>query len=357
MIPKIKILTISLAVLLGLAFCSCIDEEPIRNDFETFAPLDIGDGWTLSTPSAENVDSLSLANLYKEFHVLEDFWMARSLSVFRNGKAIAESYSKDESDRYTPRAIWSCTKPIVGLLTGIAMDKGLISSPNDSLYKYLPDECLIYKDKSDIKIKHLLTMSSGIKFDNSGYCSSSPLEFQEIPDSYIDFIFEFPMESAPGKLYSYKNSDPTLLSHIIAKQSGISTDIWANNNLFSQINFKNYIWKRYKDGTTLGGYGILATPRELAKIAELMINRGKIYSKQIVPGAWIDSMETRAWGQLWKYNDDIYYLSGSGGQLAIYSKSKKMSVVIMSEENIQWNYMLKTNFALEFANRIFQTAK
>jgi hypothetical protein len=50
--------------------------------------------------------------------------------------------------------------------------------------------------------------------------------------------------------------------------------IWANEVLFSKIGFSNYTWIRYKDGITFGGFGIETTPRELAKIALLVANKG-----------------------------------------------------------------------------------
>ena len=65
---------------------------------------------------------MHLTEIYKDFHADENIWQVRSLLVFRNGKLVAESYTKDDNDITTPRAIWSATKQVVGLLTGIALE-------------------------------------------------------------------------------------------------------------------------------------------------------------------------------------------------------------------------------------------
>ncbi len=61
--------------------------------------MDIGDGWVLSNPSAENIDSLALDKIYKDIYADDDIWMTKSMLVFRNGKLVAESYLKDDIDR------------------------------------------------------------------------------------------------------------------------------------------------------------------------------------------------------------------------------------------------------------------
>lgn len=108
--------------------------------------------------------------------------------VFRNGKLVAESYTKEDADRITPRAMWSCTKQVVGLLTGIALEKGLIHSVDDNIGKYLP-ETVDYPDKKDITIEQLLTMRSGIDYSNDGFAGQSDDILRQLPDNVNALYF------------------------------------------------------------------------------------------------------------------------------------------------------------------------
>src|SRR5215467_4623298 len=95
---------------LFMLFGSCLKEDALKKPYTGFSPLDIGDGWVISTPSAEEIDSAALDQAYRDLYNDDATWMVKSFSVFRNGKLVAESYLKDEADRTHPDAIWSCTK-------------------------------------------------------------------------------------------------------------------------------------------------------------------------------------------------------------------------------------------------------
>jgi len=70
------------------------------------------------------------------------------------------------------------------------------------------------------------------------------------------------------------------------------TDEWADINLFPKIEFRNYSWTRYKDGTTLGGFGIETTPREMAKLALCVADSGLYKGTRVVSAQWIKEMTT-----------------------------------------------------------------
>jgi hypothetical protein len=61
---------------------------------------------------------------------------------------------------------------------------------------------------------------------------------------------------------------------MLQRLAGKPTDEWAEEVLFSGIGFENYNWARYRDGTTLGGFGIETTSRELAKLALFFADSG-----------------------------------------------------------------------------------
>jgi CubicO group peptidase (beta-lactamase class C family) len=347
--------------LLIILISSCLKEDVSKKPFVSYIPKDINDGWEISTPENEKIDPKKLALIYEDFHKREDMWQARSLLVIRNGKLVAESYTKDDRDRTTPRLIQSCTKQVLGLLTGIAVEKRIISDINDPISKYIP-ETNTYSDKKDITIKQLLTMSSGINFENNGIAGQNFDLFREKPDKIVDYILDRPLANRPGEIALYKDCDPHLVSVCIQNQVGKKTSEWAKEILFDPLGIQNLYWLAYKDGYTLGGYGIYTTPRDLAKFGQLVLNNGMHNGKQIVSEQWIKDMTTvRAYnvygtefGYLWRldsYNKRIMMM-GHGGQLVCIQPTKNLIVVITAEVNTQGDYELPFSSNWDFVDRI-----
>jgi len=264
----------------SLALTSCFKEEDMKVPYQGYTPIDISDGWILSDPASESMDPVQLDKIFRDVYTDDHNWMMKSLLVFRNGKLLAECYLKDEADRTAIDAIWSCTKQLNAIITGIAIDQGYIGSINDSIGKYLPEYLDRFPDKKGILIKHLLTMKSGIAFDNG---TDNDLLKRHKVDNSIDYILGLDLNDQPGTIYSYKDSDPHLLSAIVQKATGKPLDEFGKDVLFDPLGLTNYHWHRYSDGVTMGSWGILTTPRELAKVAQCVLDSGRYHDRQIIP--------------------------------------------------------------------------
>lgn len=354
---------INLFLFLLLLFSSCLKEEELKKPFVSYVPEQINDGWQISSPAAEGVDPVSLNEIYKRFHDDESIWQVRSLLVFRNGKLIAESYTKDENDITTPRAIWSCTKQVVGLLTGIAIEKHLIQSINDPISDYLPETGL-NPDKKNIQIRHLLTMRSGISYSNDGLAGQTADLLRQLPDRITDYILQIPLGNAPGEKFQYKDGDPQLISSIIQEKCGQSTANWAKEVLFDPLEIENLEWTGYKDGVTFGGFGILTTPREMAKFGQLVLDSGMWKGSEVVKKEWIKEITTvreenvysNQFGFLWwiDRSREMIFMSGHGGQYVCIIPSKKLIVVMTAEVNTQGDFQFGRE-GFEWVDRIRET--
>jgi len=243
-----------------LLFTSCLKEDELKKPFISFTPRMINDGWQISNPAEENIDPAALTEIFREFHAEDNTWQVRSLLVFRNGRLVAESYTKDDDDITTPRAIWSATKQVVGILTGIALEKQIIKNVNDPIPVYLT-ETELFQDKKNITIEHLLTMRSGISYSNDGLGGQTDDILRQLHGNITEFILGLPLADNPGENVQYKDCDPQLISSVIQAKCGKSTAEWAKEVLFDKLEIKNLDWVNYKDGITLGGFGILSTPR------------------------------------------------------------------------------------------------
>lgn len=354
-------------ILMMMIFSSCMTENPIKNSFQSFEPEEIGDDWEIATPEEVGINRDTINSVFRYFHEDESIWMVRSLTVVRKKKLVAETFTRDYADRTTPRGFWSCTKQVMGVLVGIAIDKSVIGSINDKIGPYLPILTANNPDKADIKIKDLLTMTSGIAFNNYGIGSDDMAVLQEIPDSFLEYALERPMDYIPGVKFVYKDSDPMILSGIIQQQVGKPTDAWADEVLFSKIGMKNYEWRRYKDGITIGSYGLITTPREIMKVAQLVLNGGTWKGEQIVSTEWLSEMvsskaetsdEKRFGYQWWSYPDyKTYFMSGNGRQIVFVFPEKELIVAITSEPKLQGTFQLSTPKGREIALRILNACK
>ena len=349
------------ALILIFSVVGCITEPELKTPFESFKPTTLNDGWEISTPSKENIDSLGMVSVFEDFHNDNNVWQVRSMTVFRNAKLVAESYTKDESDRTTLRPFWSCTKQVTGVLVGIALDKGLLNSLDDKIEKYLPESLEKHPDKQNITVKDLLTMQSGIDYKNYGLNGDDSEILRQIPNSYLSFVLSKNLIYEPGTYFKYKDGDPQILSSIIQKLTGKKMSDWADEVLFSKIGLRKIEWLNYKDGTTLGAFGINSTPRAMAKIAQLVLNDGKYNGQQIISKSYIDEMvkplveaDDKNFGYLWwSYPEHkTYFMSGNGRQLFFVFPEKELIVAITSEPNLQGEFNLRTKVGRKYAQRI-----
>jgi CubicO group peptidase (beta-lactamase class C family) len=359
-----KKLILCFAIPLIVILVSCLKEGELKQPYKGYSPVSIGDNWQLSDPASENMNPEALDSIYREVYADEALWMIKSLLVFRNGKLVAESYMKDDSDRTRMDAIWSCTKQVNSIITGIALDKGLIGSVQDPIERYLPDYLEKYPDKKGITIENLLTMKSGIDFDNG---DDSDILRQHKTDNSLDYILSMSLTGQPGTAFKYKDSDPQILSSVVQSATGKPLDEFGKEVLFDPLGIKNYEWYRYSDGVTLGSWGILTTPRELAKIAQCVLDSGKYNNQQVIPEEWLNEMlsikvpnahNELAFGYLWwSYpSKKIYFTWGHGGQYAFIIPSKNMLVLITCLSQVDDDVNVPVEDHLDLAEKIAATA-
>ena len=345
---KLKKLSVLIPILLfSFSTGTCLIDDPLKMPFQNFVPPNLSDGWTIAAPEDVDIDGEALKDVYRYVHIDYNIWQIRSLLVIRDNKLVAESYMKDNDDRTNPRAVWSCTKQILGILTGIAVDKGLISI-TDTISDYLQLSPSQQASKGHITIENLLTMKSGINYSNGGYSGDNDLLMRGVPSSMINHILDLGMRTTPGTQFVYKDGDPHIISAILEEKIGKTTRDWAKEVLFDKIGITRLQWLTYKDGATFGGWGIYTTPRELGKIGQLVLDEGMWGNQRIVSTAWINEMTSSkvpsseidggddTFGYLWWKNTayNVAFMAGHGGQRVFINKDKNLIVVITSEHDI-----------------------
>jgi CubicO group peptidase (beta-lactamase class C family) len=251
-----------------------------------------------------------------------------SFMLYRDGDIISEFYyNGGASDR--PSNIKSASKSIISALTGIAIQEGFIGSIDDPVAEYLPAYFDGLDDpdslKHSITIRHLLTMSSGLRstsFRNYGAWVTSR--------DWVGHAIRGPQLYPPGTRMSYSTGDSHILSAVLTRASGMSTMQLAERYLFSPMDVRIGGWDRDPQGFYFGGNNMALSPSGLLEFGKLYMNNGIHNGRQILDPDWVSqtltTQHTRIsfnnrghdYGYLWWRNTfsgyDVWFAWGYGGQ-------------------------------------------
>lgn len=336
----------------------CMKDEPLRRPYNGSVPLKTGDGWELSTPESEGIDPVGLEGVYKKIYNEELYPNIRSLLVVRNGKLVSEYYFRDPYDMDRLHAVMSVTKSITSLVTGIAMDKGFISSLDDPLYMFIPEYFDDVPLKRSITLRHLLTMEAGLDFDDDVHTG----EMMHYPGSSLKYVLSRPMVFEPGTDWYYGDGNPQLISGVISRVTGKTLNNLAGEYLFGPIGIDDYYWEDHSDGVTLGGMGLWMKPRDMAKIGQLMLSKGSWNGSQLVSTDWIAQStirqaDHRDYGYYWLTGEDgIYWANGQGGQI-IWLYPDKELVVVLTSDSFARSWLLSPGSYDEIFQGIYNSLK
>lgn len=231
-----------------------------------------------------------------------------SVLVLRQGRLVLERYYEG-SDHSGGQALGlvrfgagtlhdlrSITKSVVGLLYGIALERGLVPPPEAPLYAQFPE----YPDLADpsragILIEHALTMSIGLEWKESGISYADPANYEVMMERATDryrFVLERPVVEPPGRRWNYSGGCTALLGRIIEKGTGRSIADFATETLFGPLGITAFAWRRNRDGAHSAAGGLRLRPRDLALIGELVLRRGEWGGRRIVAESWLaDSLK------------------------------------------------------------------
>ena len=330
-------------ILPALAGCGPSEEDLQAVDY---APVQRAD-WEVSTLEAEGLDPMLVARMYYNASKLDTIY---SLLVVKNGRLVAEKYFNAGSiNEMGKRA--SVTKSYTSALVGIALDKGYISSVDQKMVDFFPDEADRITDprKKEITIQNMLEMRSGYPSEEH---NAAAWEIMWSGD-YLDAIADLPLSADPGTRFQYSNLTAHWTGIIAARASGMDLMTLGNEYLFGPLGVTpGEDWLRDVDGYYIGGGDIIFSARDMAKFGLLYLNGGEYDGKQIVPAAWVhDSLQTytanefdvtsigrfknMGYGYMWwsaKVGDRyVSFAWGHGGQLIVLDHVNDMVVVTTAD--------------------------
>ncbi|MFC0672624.1 serine hydrolase domain-containing protein [Brachybacterium hainanense] len=198
--------------------------------------------------------------------------------VHREGAGEAEHRFRSDD----PLHVFSCSKTFTALAVGMLVGAGALSV-GDRLVDVVPPRGQVAPGIEDVRLEHLLTMTSGSTFT----CFT---EQEKLEADVAAAFFRSPLESPPGERFSYSNGSTYMLARAVDAVAGQDLRDFLMPRLFAPLGIGNPQWFRCRGGRSWGAYGLHLRTSELAKLGRLLLQEGCWEGRQLVPADWVAAM-------------------------------------------------------------------
>ena len=243
------------------------------------------------TPEEVGMDSKGLVKVYN--YAANPEIKTEGLIVIKDNYIVLETYLNGFSPDDLHES-YSVAKSFASCLVGIAIDKGYISNENEFVCNYYPqwNELNGSDLRKKITIKNLLTMTSGLKWNEEDYYNDTSQNdafiMYESADNYLEYILNKPCIYEPGTHFNYSSGDSMLLSGVLKEAVNEDVEQFAVENLFNKIGIKRHYWSRDKAGNLITAWGLGLTLRDFARFGILYLNKGNWDGEQVVSKEWVE---------------------------------------------------------------------
>ena len=280
---------------------------PVINDLETFerhtVRHDTAHAWQWHKAGTYNRYRLSSGD-----SAYLDSLHTVSFLVIRGDSLLFESYRDGWNDTLTSN-IYSATKTIVGLLAGIAWDEGKIHSLDDPVSRYIPT--YTKGKQAQVTIRHLLTMSGGMAWDESYASLFSVTTHGYYGNDRYKLVTTLGVTEEPGVQYSYRSGETQLLAFVIETATGQTLSQYAEEKLWRPMQAERdaYWLLDKKNGDEKAFCCFHTTARDVARFGKLMLDHGNWHGRQLVSRRYMDEMLRPAsyLKDQWGHNPLNYY--------------------------------------------------
>ena len=259
--------------------------------------------WRTARPETVGVDQAALAQLAADVRAGR-YSNIHSVLVVRRGRLVMEEYFAGEDERRgqpigrvqfdaeTLHDVRSVTKSVTSILMGIAIAQGKIPGGVEApALDFFPEYAdLRTPERQAIRLRHLLTMTAGLEWDEHSRPYSDPRNSEREMDAAPDpvrYVLERPIVAPPGARFEYSGGNTAVLARIIERSVGKNLDAYAEEVLFRPLGIARHEWLTDQTGAPLAASGLRLRPRDMAKLGLLYLNDGRWRGRQIVPQDWV----------------------------------------------------------------------
>jgi len=267
------------------------------------------------------------------------------LVIIQDGKIRLEKYGLDFSGdgRWTS---FSVAKSFTSTLVGAAIKDGYIKSIDDKVSDYIPDlKGSVY---DDVTIKQLLTMTSGVKWNEDYADPKSDVALfnahkaEPGVDVTVSYMRKLKREAPPGTKWVYKTGEANLIGVLVSSATKKNLSDYLSEKVWRPFGMeKNASWLLGSTGHEISGCCMQASTRDFARFGLFILGGGMAEGKAVLPDGWIAAATTKhadtsqaefGYGyQWWTMNDGSYTARGIFGQGIFIDPKRKL--IIASNSN------------------------
>lgn len=375
-----------LITLIGILFLNISCSQNLHDAYIYNQPENLNDGLEVGTP--EDV-GINRQMILKALARIADgkFGEVHSMLIYKDDRLIFEEYFQGHRykwdapyylgepvqwDQTMSHQIMSCTKSVASACINIAIERGFIRSVNQSIFDYLPD----YRQynsglKSEITIEHLLTMTSGLAWDewhapHATAANDIDRLYIECADDPLKCVLEKPVVSTPGSFFTYNGGGIITLGEILRNSSGIDIKEFAESFLFGPMGVDSIQWDGFPNGILETAGGLHLRPRDMLKFGVMYLNDGAWKGERIISKDWvaksseiygnnsgikvpIEDSGNNGYGFTWWISQlghygqktNMYRANGWGGQVIMVLPENKMVVVFTGGNYTSKSHLFK----------------
>jgi CubicO group peptidase (beta-lactamase class C family) len=247
-------------------------------------PPDIWSNWETGLPEEGGLDSAALIEMFD--FVRQKAIPVHSVQIVRHGRLLLDAYFWP-SGVGVPHDVASVTKSVTSTLIGLAIQKGLLRDVNQPLLSLFPNRTVLNNDerKQKITLEDLLTMQAG--WDCGFEPNEARLFEMRRSADWLQFMLDLPMVAQPGKRFAYCSGNPHVLSIVLSQVTGTNALEFARRELFEPLGIQDVYWPADPNGNTHGWGDLQLHPRDMARLGQLFLQRGRYGTNQVLSESWI----------------------------------------------------------------------
>lgn len=294
----------ALTIILSLMIFGC-ENCPEKISYKI--PQEINDGFNVGTLTEVGIDTVLISKSLNKINC-GSFGEVHSMLIYKDNFLVLEEYFQghrykwDEPayhgelvnwDRNMPHEMMSVTKSFTSACIGIAIDKGFIKNINQSIFDYLPNhQHLKTNNREYITIEHLVTMSSGLAWDEWSVAHGSAAN--DIDALWFDCketiscVLERTWWQEPGQLFTYNSGGMAILGEIIKNATNMNINEFSRKYLFEPLEVENARWTKFPGGVWDGSGAFYIKPRDMMKLGVTYLNKGVWNDQRIIPTSWVE---------------------------------------------------------------------
>jgi CubicO group peptidase (beta-lactamase class C family) len=324
-----KKLVFLLATALVVKACSGVNdgEEDVQ---EYQVPVATDDGWQVASVNSVGMQQKPLEMMMARLKSLGEHRI-HSIIIVKDRKLVFDKYyagRKFNLGQYTGgtgfdmndlHTLCSATKSITSALLGIAVDRRYVQSVDQKVFDFFPeysDLLVSSPGKRTMTIRHLLTMMSGLEWDDeslpySDHRNDMHLMFES--SDPIRYVLAKPLFESPGLVFDYDNCNTNVIGEIIHKASDERLDRFAQSHLFDKLRITRLEWQMLQNNVVFCSGDLHLRPRDMAKIGLLFLNKGEWNGEQVISKSWCE-VSTSSHLDPGQYTNEFPWAQGYGYQ-------------------------------------------